>query len=308
MASPSASRSPVWAIACWGSAASGSSIVSMSATASPPEPGLDQSSSRAAIEEREISSSESWNSSSVMPSLAAISSSVGARASFASSEAIARSISRARARTERGTQSIERSSSMIEPLMRAIAYVSNLMSRSGSNRSIAPMSPRSPYETRSPSSTCAGRPLPRRPATYLTSGAYVRMRRSRTALFVLSLPNSCHKAWVSSTCATRGRIRPVPAGSARAAQSAGREAGQPERDRGGSGPHYPDGAVLGAEGGDGDAGEENGEDEEERAERAALRSGHGRDSSAERPDYTEGRTCRGVAQLAEHRSPKPGVA
>src|SRR5205807_1400542 len=32
-----------------------------------------------------------------------------------------RSMSRARARTERGTQSIARSSSMIEPLMRAIA-------------------------------------------------------------------------------------------------------------------------------------------------------------------------------------------
>ncbi len=42
----------------------------MRATASPLEPGLAQSSSRAAIEEREISSSESWNSSSVMPSLA----------------------------------------------------------------------------------------------------------------------------------------------------------------------------------------------------------------------------------------------
>ena len=46
--------------------------------------------------------------------------------------AIARSMSRARARTLRGTQSIARSSSMIEPLMRSIAYVSNLTSRSGS--------------------------------------------------------------------------------------------------------------------------------------------------------------------------------
>ena len=34
---------------------------------------------------------------------------------------MARSISRARLRTERGTQSIERSSSMIAPLMRLIA-------------------------------------------------------------------------------------------------------------------------------------------------------------------------------------------
>ena len=39
---------------------------------------------------------------------------------------------RARARTERGTQSIARNSSMIAPLMRAIAYVSNFTSRSGS--------------------------------------------------------------------------------------------------------------------------------------------------------------------------------
>ena len=44
---------------------------------------------------------------------------------------MARSISRARVRTERGTQSSERSSSMMAPLMRAIAYVSNLISRSG---------------------------------------------------------------------------------------------------------------------------------------------------------------------------------
>ena len=67
-----------------------------------------------------------------MPSFFAISSSVGARSSLSSSSAIARSMSRARARTERGTQSIERSSSMIWPLIRAIAYVSNLISRVGS--------------------------------------------------------------------------------------------------------------------------------------------------------------------------------
>ena len=79
-----------------------------------------------------------------MPSEAAISSSVGARVSLDSRFAIVFSISRARARTERGTQSIERSSSMMEPLIRAIAYVSNLMPRSGSNRSIAPINPRSP--------------------------------------------------------------------------------------------------------------------------------------------------------------------
>ena len=54
------------------------------------------------------------------------------------------SISRALLRTERGTQSSERSSSMIEPLMRVIANVSNLISRSGSKRSIAEIRPSSP--------------------------------------------------------------------------------------------------------------------------------------------------------------------
>src|SRR5918998_905873 len=53
------------------------------------------------------------------------------------------------------------------------------------------MRPRRPYETRSPSSTCAGSPLPSRPATNLTSGAYVRIRRSRTARSRV-LRNDCH--------------------------------------------------------------------------------------------------------------------
>src|SRR3954449_7756777 len=81
------------------------------------------------------------------------------------------------------------------------------MSRSGSNRSIAPIRPSSPYETRSPSSTCAGSPLPSRPATYLTSGAYVRIRRSRTALSPV-LRSSCHRLWVSS--ATEGEYALPP--------------------------------------------------------------------------------------------------
>ena len=63
----------------------------------------------------------SSSSSTVIPTFFAICSSVGASPVFASSAAIARSISRARERTERGTQSIARSSSMIAPLMRAIA-------------------------------------------------------------------------------------------------------------------------------------------------------------------------------------------
>src|SRR6266566_811697 len=64
------------------------------------------------------------------------------------------------------------------------------MSRSRSNRSIAPIRPSSPYETRSPSSTCAGRPDPRRPATYLTSGEYMTISRSRTALSCVRLYSS----------------------------------------------------------------------------------------------------------------------
>ena len=54
--------------------------------------------------------------------------------------------------------------------MRVTAKVSNLISRSGSKRSIAEISPSRPYEMRSDSSTCEGRPLDMRPATYLTSG------------------------------------------------------------------------------------------------------------------------------------------
>ncbi len=56
-----------------------------------------------------------------MPSSSAISASVGVRCSVASRTAIARSMSRAFVRTERGIQSIERSSSMIAPRMRLIA-------------------------------------------------------------------------------------------------------------------------------------------------------------------------------------------
>ena len=54
------------------------------------------------------------------------------------------STARALARTDRGTQSMERSSSMIAPLIRGMAYVSNLMLRAGSNRSMASISPMIP--------------------------------------------------------------------------------------------------------------------------------------------------------------------
>jgi len=76
-------------------------------------------------------------------SSAATSLSSGLRFSSFSSE-YARSTARAFARIDRGTESIERSSSMIAPLMRLIAYVSNLKPRAGSNLSIASMSPKIP--------------------------------------------------------------------------------------------------------------------------------------------------------------------
>ena len=63
-----------------------------------------------------------WPSSvSVTPSSVAISASSGERFSSFSSLEYARSMARAFDRIERGTQSIERSSSMMAPLMRLIA-------------------------------------------------------------------------------------------------------------------------------------------------------------------------------------------
>ncbi len=79
-----------------------------------------------------------------MPSRSAISASVGWRFSIASRSECAFSISRALNRIERGTQSIARSSSMIAPLIRGIAYVSNLLPRPGSNFCSASISPNIP--------------------------------------------------------------------------------------------------------------------------------------------------------------------
>ena len=65
----------------------------------------DHSSSSAATVELEICRSDSWNSSTLIASSKATSSSVGARWRRCSSLELAFSISRARARTDRGTQS-----------------------------------------------------------------------------------------------------------------------------------------------------------------------------------------------------------
>src|SRR5215211_2055592 len=189
------------------------------------------------------------------------------------------------------------------------------MSRSSSKRSIAPIRPSSPYEMRSFSSTWAGRPLPRRPATYFTSGAYVRMRRSRTPWsFVFAY--SRQRAWVSSS-ATRREYGSGP----RFPQVADTEGEQPEADRACS-HHHHDQAGLVVDGlgrGRRDPDEDDREHEEQRAERGpGRRRGHGGNlepvtvtavGSSRGRGYNPGAaTPRGVAQLAEHRSPKPGVA
>src|SRR5512133_164466 len=141
------------------------------------------------------------------------------------------------------------------------------MSRFGSKRSIAPIRPRRPYETRSFSSTCAGRPLPRRPATYLTSGAYVRMSRSRTPWSLL-LAYSRQSACVSSAAIGReyGLVRFSP-------QVPQREGEQPERDRSGRQDEHHQ-AVVAVDGfgcGGGDPSERDCQNEKERPERGPWR-------------------------------------
>ena len=69
----------------------------------------------------EILRSALWKSPTVISSSAATSASFGVRRSVASRCVNACSTARALVRTDRGTQSIDRSSSMIAPLMRGMA-------------------------------------------------------------------------------------------------------------------------------------------------------------------------------------------
>src|SRR5581483_3210868 len=150
------------------------------------------------------------------------------------------------------------------------------MSRSGSYRSIAPIRPRRPYETRSPSSTCAGRPDPSRPATYFTSGEYITISLSRSS-FAPVRRYSSQRLRVSTGSTTVGREYEL---AARSPQRGPGEAAHPGRD-----PR-----------------QRERQHREERRERhaAIMPEGAGLHLAAAEP--------RGVAQLAEHRSPKPGVA
>jgi hypothetical protein len=147
-----------------------SASVSSSERLSPRSPPPDTTSSSAATVTNEIWVTMSCSSERLTPRCSAISVSVGARFSVDSSSALALSTSRALNRTDRGTQSSARSSSMMAPLIRGMAYVSNLISRARSNFSSASMRPKIPYETRSACSTFAGNPVATRLATYFTSG------------------------------------------------------------------------------------------------------------------------------------------
>src|SRR3954453_1763574 len=95
------------------------------------------------------------------------------------------------------------------------------------------MRPRRPYETRGPAATGAGRPGPSRPARYLTSGAYVRISRSRSALSLVRR-NSSHSACVSSP-ATGGEYA-LGADSPHCTQG---EAAHPDRQRACRGCEHP---------------------------------------------------------------------
>ena len=107
--------------AATGSAVPESCRVSISGRLSPFSPPTVISSSRATRETKEICWYSPRRSLTPMPICLAISGSVGTRESSFSSLAIAFSISRALYRTDRGTQSIARSSSMIDPRMRLMA-------------------------------------------------------------------------------------------------------------------------------------------------------------------------------------------
>src|ERR1700752_2926552 len=153
------------------------------------------------------------------------------------------------------------------------------------------MRPRRPYETRSSSSTWAGSPLPSRPATYLTSGAYVTIRRSRSA-GSLRARYSRHRACISS-----GRLTAREYG-ARAwfpstTEHGEGQRGEPDRDRGGGGGHDPAACAVPA-GRHGDEEEGCGERREQDPEAPALHEATVLSASP-----------RGVAQLVERRSPKP---
>ena len=96
-------------------------MVSPTVVVPPPFSPVFSSSSSATMPTKLIWRERLASSSSVTPSSVATSLSSGERFSSFSSFEYARSIARALARIERGTQSIERSSSMMAPLMRLIA-------------------------------------------------------------------------------------------------------------------------------------------------------------------------------------------
>src|SRR6266404_4909595 len=139
------------------------------------------------------------------------------------------------------------------------------MSRSKSKRSIAPIRPSSPYETRSPSSTCAGRPDPSRPATYFTSGEYMTISRSRSAFSFVRRYSS--QMLLVSTSAATAREYELAADSPQ--RSLGHRA-HPGGDRGRREGDHPASEAARDRRRDRDSGERKRQDAEERDERHAA--------------------------------------
>ena len=153
------------------------------------------------------------------------------------------------------------------------------------------------------SSTCDGRPLEIRPATNFTSGAYVRISRSRSAASP-ELRYERQRDLVSSAtsreyAASRRNLLLSRAPGAK------NERRHPGREHAGGDENHP---LIGHEGGPGDACHDRRQQQEQRSERAALRRlAHSANLAIVALQPSVG-WRRGVAQLAEHRSPKPGVA
>ena len=99
--------------------------------------------------------------------------------------------------------------------MRATANVSNLISRSGSKRSIAPIRPSRPYEIRSASSMCAGRPLDIRPGDELHQrrvGEHELLASLLVAALLVAGPELLEVDFADVSCPYGRGVGPTPAG------------------------------------------------------------------------------------------------
>ena len=145
----------------------------------------------------------SRRASTSTPSLPAISSSVGARCNFAPSSAIARLICRAPACNHRPRHPVHRAELVDDRALDAgdrvrleLDVALGVVALDRADQAQEPVRDEiTLVDVRRQAASS-------RPATYLTSGAYVRISRSRTALSSFDLRNSCQRPEVSSVCAT----------------------------------------------------------------------------------------------------------